>query len=181
MGKKSDLVAVAEEIAKLKKYFDLADKPVPGEGNPDSDLMIIGEAPGQMENKTGRPFVGRAGKLLEKLLMEIGIERKDVFITSIVKFYPGWRAPSQKEIDLCLPYTLKQIDIIKPKVILLLGSIAIKALLGKSKSITKERGKLVRNELGNFFPTFHPAAALRFEKYLPEIRSDLKKLMQYYI
>jgi uracil-DNA glycosylase len=129
-----------------------------------------------MENRTGRPFVGRAGRLLEKLLMEIGIERKDVFITSIVKFYPGQRAPSQKEVDLCLPYMLKQIDIIKPKAVLLLGSIAIKALLGKSKSITKEHGKLVSNELGNFFPIFHPAAALRFEKYMPEIRSDLKKL-----
>ena len=176
MSKESDLAAVAQDIAKLRKYFDLADKSVPGGGNPDSELIIIGEAPGQMENRIGRPFVGRAGKLLEKLLMEIGIKRKDVFITSIVKFYPGQRAPSQKEIDLCLPYTLKQIDIIKPKVILLLGSIAIKALLGKDKSITKEHGKLVRDELGNFFPTFHPAAALRFEKYLPEIRSDLKKL-----
>jgi uracil-DNA glycosylase len=176
MSKESNLAAVAEDIAKLKKYFDLADKSVPGEGNPDSELMIIGEAPGHLENRMGRPFVGRAGKLLEKLLTEIGIERKDVFITSIVKFYPGQRAPSQKEIDLCLPYTLKQIDIIRPKVMLLLGSIAIKALLGKSKSITKEHGKLVNNELGSFFPTFHPAAALRFEKYLPEIRSDLKKL-----
>jgi DNA polymerase len=176
MTKESDLAVVAEDIAKLKKYFDLAERPVPGEGNPDSELMIIGEAPGDLENRMGRPFVGRAGKLLEKLLMEIGIERKDVFITSIVKFYPGQRAPSQKEIDLCLPYTLKQIDIIKPKVVLLLGSIAIKALLGKNKSITKEHGKLVRNELGNLFPTFHPAAALRFEKYLPVIRSDLKKL-----
>ena len=176
MSKESDLAAVAEDIAKLKSQFDLADKSVPGEGNPDSELMIIGEAPGHLENKTGRPFVGRAGKLFEKLLMEIGIDRKDVFITSIVKFYPGQRAPSQKEIDLCLPYTLKQIDIIKPKVVLLLGSIAIKALLGKNKSITKEHGKLVRNELGNLFPTFHPAAALRFEKYLPVIRSDLKKL-----
>jgi uracil-DNA glycosylase len=129
-----------------------------------------------MENRTGRPFVGRAGRLLEKLLMEIGIERKDVFITRIVKFYPGQRASSQKEVDLCLPYMLKQIDIIKPKAVLLLGSIAIKALLRKSKSITKEHGKLVSNELGNFFPIFHPAAALRFEKYMPEIRSDLKKL-----
>jgi DNA polymerase len=176
MSKQEDLEKISKEISRLKRNFPLAIESVPGEGSPDAKLMILGEAPGQNENKTGRPFIGRAGKLLEKVLGEVGMRREDVFITSIVKHYPGMRAPNPAEIALSLPLTRKQIEVIQPKIILLLGNVALKAMLGKSFSITKERGKIIANETGTYFATFHPAAALRFQKFLPDIRADMKKL-----
>lgn len=150
---------------------------VPGEGNYFSKLMIVGEGPGRDEDIQGRPFVGRAGQLLTKLLNEIGIDRKDVYITNVVKCRPPEnRTPTPEEIRSCKKYLEKQFDLIKPKVVLILGSTALKAILGEEK-ITKVRGEEVEIDGIIFFPTFHPAAVLRDEQNkLPVIKSDFQKL-----
>lgn len=176
MEKLEALSKTSSNIEKLKEHFPLAIKSVPGEGNPDSNIVFLGEAPGQKENETGRPFVGRAGMLLTQLLNEIGIDRKDVFITSIVKFYPGMRAPNREEIEMCLPLTMEQIDIIGPKIIVLMGNIALKAMVDKKMSVMKCRGKVIEKDGRKFFVTLHPAAAIRFKKYVDEIRKDFSML-----
>ncbi len=143
---------------------------VPGEGNPHAEIMFIGQAPGRTEDATGRPFVGRAGKLLTELLEKNGIRRKDVFITSVIKcFPPRNRTPKAGEISACNPFIRKQIELIKPKTIVLLGNIAIKTILGDAGSLDKIHGKKISREGMTYIPTYHPAAAMRF----PEIRKKL--------
>ncbi len=152
---------------------------VPGEGSYISKLMIVGEGPGRDEDTQGRPFVGRAGQLLTKLLNEIGIDRKDVYITNVVKCRPPEnRTPTPEEIKSCKKYLERQFDIIRPKVVLILGSTALKAILGEEK-ITKVRGEGVELDGVIYFPTFHPAAVLRDEQNkMPIIRSDFLKLKE---
>lgn len=154
-------------------------KAVPGEGSGSSGIMFIGEAPGRMESETGRPFIGRAGKLLTLLIESIGLKRSDVFISSVVKCRPPHnRKPTQKEIDACMPCLEKQIEIIKPKVIVLLGSTAMYALLGKKiGKITEIHGRTVKHGGITYFPTFHPAAGLRSAKIKRrQLEQDFKKL-----
>jgi len=152
---------------------------VPGEGAADAKIIFIGEAPGRTEAETGRPFVGRAGRLLTELIESIGLKRKGVFITSPVKHRPpGNRKPKQNEIDVCMPYLTKQIEIINPRVIVLLGSTAMYALLGKKiGKITDMHGKVIRQDGIIYFPTFHPAAGLRSAKIKKkQLEQDFKKL-----
>lgn len=133
-----------------------------GEGNPDTDAMVIGEGPGAEEDKQGRPFVGRAGKLLDKILKAIKFEREDVFIANIVKCRPpSNRTPHQSEMDTCFPFLDKQIELIKPKVILCLGTTAARALLGKKDSLGKMRGQVFNYKGIKVVVTYHPAALLR--------------------
>ncbi|MEN2997962.1 MAG: uracil-DNA glycosylase [Brevinematia bacterium] len=150
---------------------------VPGEGSYKTSLMIVGEGPGREEDLQGRPFVGKAGQLLTKLLEEIGIRRKDVYITNVVKCRPPEnRTPSQEEISSCKTFLEKQLEIINPKAVLLLGATASKAVIGEEK-ITKIRGEAIEIEETIFFPTFHPAAVLRDEaNKLPIIKQDFQKL-----
>ena len=177
MDKQKELIKLEKKVQKLKKHFPLAKKAVMGEGNLDSKIVFFGEAPGKVENETGRPFVGRAGKFLDKMLSSGRIRRKEIFIASgIVKFYPGRRAPTPKEIELCLPYTLKQIAIIKPKLTVLLGNVAIKSLLDRRLEVSKIHGKLFRTARGVFFPTFHPSAAMRFPVVRKKMENDFRKL-----
>ncbi len=144
---------------------------VPGEGSASAHVMFIGEAPGANEDRAGRPFVGRSGELLTSMIQEIGLKRDDVFITSILKSRPPKnRKPIQSEIDACRPYLEQQIDIINPKIIVLLGGVAISSLIGPWK-VSEAHGKFYETDGRTYFMTYHPAAALRF----PNIKSALKE------
>jgi DNA polymerase len=156
-------------------------KVVFGAGNADADLMFVGEAPGQQEDLQGLPFVGRAGKLLDQLLGEVGLDRADVFITNVLKSRPpGNRDPELTEIDACKPYLHKQVELIEPRVICTLGNFATKLLTRSQRGITSVHGRPQVHELGGravrVFPIYHPAAALRSTKTLEELREDFRQL-----
>ena len=147
-----------------------------GEGDPNSPIMIIGEGPGRDEDAQGRPFVGRSGKLLTRLLEVANLDRKDVFITNIVKCRPPQnRKPLPTEIKTCKQLLLiKQIGIIKPRVICTLGASALEGLLEQPIRITQMRGRPI--ELGSItiIPTYHPAYILRNPKELPRLQQDIQ-------
>jgi uracil-DNA glycosylase len=133
-----------------------------GVGNPNADLMFVGEAPGFNEDKQGEPFVGAAGQLLTKLLGDIGLQRADVRITNVLLCRPpGNRDPMPDEIDSCKPWLKEQIDLIDPRIICTLGNFATQLLLGKKVGITKVRGQRFEWRGRVLIPTFHPAAILR--------------------
>ncbi len=134
-----------------------------GEGSTSPILMLVGEAPGRQEDIEGRPFVGRSGELLTKMLRAIGLERKEVFITSVIKCRPPRnRTPNKQEMEACLPYLLRQIDLLDPRLILCLGSTAAKALLKTERPLSRLRGSF--HDLGGrkVLVTYHPAYLLRF-------------------
>ena len=141
-----------------------------GEGDPCAQLMVVGEGPGETEDKLGRPFVGRAGELLDKMLLAIGLPREDVYICNTVKCRPTLdtgtrlanRAPTPDEMRNCRPYLDEQIEILRPRVILALGAPAAKSFMGEKFSITKQRGQWFDGPLGvPVIATFHPAYILR--------------------
>ena len=147
---------------------------VPGEGPASSRVMFIGEAPGAREDESGHPFVGRSGELLTSMLEEIGLSRKNVFITSILKSRPPKnRAPKQHEIKTCLPYLERQIEIIKPQIVVLLGGVAISSLVGPWK-VSEAHGRFYESGDQTYFMTYHPAAALRFPKINTAMREDFQ-------
>jgi uracil-DNA glycosylase family 4 len=149
---------------------------VPGEGQLSAKIMFIGEAPGRSEDEKGRPFVGAAGRILDDLLKKAGIERSQVFITNIVKCRPpNNRVPKGDELTACRPYLDRQIALIKPKVICILGRTAYSSLLGGS-SISASRGKIVERAGQKYFLTFHPAAVIYNKGLLSALEADLKKL-----
>ena len=136
------------------------------DGNPKSKIMLIGEAPGANEDKEGLPFVGRAGALLDKMLAAINLDRKKVYISNIINFRPpDNRRPTDKEIERYLPFISKHIEIINPKILVLLGSTAMNALIGNEVVISKMRGKWIEKKFGNcktsVIITFHPAFLMR--------------------
>jgi uracil-DNA glycosylase len=148
---------------KLKKN---ATNLVFGGGNTNSKIMIIGEAPGASEDAEGKPFVGRAGKLLDKMLMSINLDRKKVYISNVVNYRPVEnRKPTEEEIKRYLPYLISHIEIINPKIVLLLGSTALNTLIGNEEVISKARGKWIEKKIGNVKPwviaSFHPAFLMR--------------------
>ena len=148
-----------------------------GEGDPRADLMFIGEAPGGDEDKQGRPFVGRAGQLLTKIIESIGLKREDVYIANILKCRPpGNRNPMPSEIASCLPYLEKQIDLIKPKVICALGKFAAQTLLNSETPISKLRGTFYDYHGTKLMPTYHPAYLLRNPGGKKEVWEDMKKV-----
>jgi len=152
-----------------------------GAGNADADLMFVGEAPGASEDEQGLPFVGRAGKLLDQLLAEIGMERKDVFICNTLKCRPpGNRDPLPLEIENCHDYLLRQVELIQPTVICTLGNFATKLLRGDSTGITRLHGQPEVIELGRravrLYPIYHPAAALYTPSMLETLREDFSRL-----
>jgi uracil-DNA glycosylase len=156
-------------------------KVVFGSGNADADLMFVGEAPGMHEDLQGLPFVGRAGKLLDQLLEEVGLHRSDVFITNVLLCRPpGNRDPQPDEIDTCKPYLHRKIELIEPKVICTLGNFATKLLTRSQRGITGVHGRPQVHELGGrtvrVLPIYHPAAALRSTRTLEELREDFAKL-----
>lgn len=152
-----------------------------GVGNPNADLMLIGEAPGAEEDKQGIPFVGRAGKLLTDILKAIDFEREDVYIANILKCRPPQnRDPLPSERELCYPYLMKQMEIIKPKVILCLGRIAANALLHKNESLTRLREDDYTLNNVKVFITYHPAALLRNPNWKRGCWEDVQKVKKYY-
>lgn len=153
-----------------------------GSGNPNADVMVIGEGPGAEEDKQGLPFVGRAGMLLTDILKAIKFQRDEVYIANIVKCRPpDNRIPSQEEMDTCIPYLKKQIEIIKPKLILCLGLTAAKGLLGKKDSLTSLRGKVFdyQNSI-KVMVTFHPAALLRNPNWKRDCWQDVQIFRKLY-
>ncbi|WAS03882.1 uracil-DNA glycosylase [Gloeomargaritales cyanobacterium VI4D9] len=132
-------------------------------GNPQAPLMIIGEGPGQQEDETGLPFVGRAGQLLDKILASVNLDsERDVYICNVVKCRPpGNRNPEPQEVDACKPYLLEQIRLVNPKIILLTGAVAVQAILGEKRGITKIRGQWFTWQGYDCMPVLHPAYLLR--------------------
>ena len=150
-----------------------------GTGNENADLMFIGEGPGADEDREGIPFVGKAGKLMNQAFIGLGIKREDVYIANIVKCRPPKnRNPEKEEADACLDYLRNQVMLIKPKIIVLLGNVALKNILGESYGITSSRGKWIEKKGIKYMPTWHPAALLRDENKKIEFWNDLKQLKE---
>src|SRR3954447_8342308 len=152
-----------------------------GSGNADADLMFVGEAPGFHEDQQGIPFVGAAGKLLEKLLDEIGMTRGDVFIANVLKSRPpGNRDPQLEEIEACKPYLTRQIELIEPRVICTLGNFSTKLLTRRQDGITRVHGRPQDHVIAGLpiriYPIYHPAAGLRSGAMLEALREDFKRL-----
>ncbi len=152
-----------------------------GSGHPQADLMFVGEAPGFHEDKQGVPFVGQAGKLLDKLLAGIGLTRSDVFVANVLKCRPpGNRDPQPDEIQACESHLWKQIELIQPKVVATLGNFATKLLSGRPLGITRVHGQEQETTLGGnrvlLYPLYHPAAALYTPRMLEVLENDFRRL-----
>jgi uracil-DNA glycosylase len=148
-----------------------------GVGNPNADLMFVGEAPGADEDMQGEPFVGRAGQLLTKIIEAIGLTRDSVYIANVIKCRPpGNRNPEPDEVDQCEPFLFQQIDIIKPKVIVALGKFAAQSLLRTTEPITRIRGREYKYRDAILMPTYHPAYLLRNPASKREVWEDMKRV-----
>ena len=152
-----------------------------GNGDPNADLMFVGEAPGFHEDKQGFPFVGQAGKLLDQLLGGIGLTREDVYVANVLKCRPpGNRDPMQDEIEACESHLFRQVELIEPKVVATLGNFSTKLLSGKPLGITRVHGQVQQVTLGGrsvlLFPLYHPAAALYTPSMLEVLREDFAKI-----
>lgn len=177
------LEELKERMSSFKgcELYKSATNMVFSDGNPKSKIMLIGEAPGHDEDLQAKPFVGRSGKLLDKMLEAINLNREKVYIANIIPWRPpANRRPTEDEINLCLPFLLKHIEIIKPAALMLLGSTASLALLKNKEGISKIRGKWVDLKINNItiptMPTFHPAFLLRQPGQKKHVWTDLKSL-----
>lgn len=151
-----------------------------GVGNKNADIMFIGEGPGADEDRLGEPFVGRAGKLMNMAFGIVGIKREEVYIANIVKCRPpANRNPEDDEATACLNYLRNQVILVKPKIIVLLGSVALKNILGKEYGITASRGKWVEKKGIMYMPTWHPAALLRDESKKVDFIHDLEMVQSF--
>ncbi|HEX9224419.1 MAG TPA: uracil-DNA glycosylase [Candidatus Acidoferrales bacterium] len=149
-----------------------------GDGNGKAELVFIGEGPGHDEDVQGLPFVGRAGKLLTQMIEAMGLQRRDVYICNVVKCRPPEnRAPEKDEIAICSPFLLRQLDVIQPKVIVCLGAVALKALVGAERGITHLRGQWLEYRGTRLMPTYHPAYLLRNPSAKGDVWKDLQKVM----
>lgn len=173
------LFSLAEDIRRctacpLYKKTTLA---VPGDGPKDVKIMVLGEAPGEEEDRRGLPFVGRSGKILDEMLKIAGLGRKQVFITNTVKHRPPQnRTPYAGEMKICKELWLdKQIEILKPELIVVLGAVALKILI-KETSVDKSHGKVIEHNHQKYFVTFHPSAALRYPSRKIKMEDDFRKL-----
>ena len=152
-----------------------------GVGNREADIMFIGEGPGADEDTQGEPFVGKAGKLMNMAFDMLGIKREEVYIANIVKCRPpNNRNPQDDEAENCLDYLRNQVILVKPKIIVLLGSVALKNVLGKEYGITASRGKWLERKGILYMPTWHPAALLRDENKKIDFIKDLKQVVKKY-
>jgi uracil-DNA glycosylase family 4 len=151
-----------------------------GTGNLDADIMFIGEGPGADEDEQGLPFVGRAGQLLNNMISAMGIQREDVYIANVVKCRPpGNRTPERDECDTCSPFLMQQIEIIKPKIIVALGAVAAKNLLGLNDSMANLRGRIYDFKNTKLAVTYHPAYLLRDPRQKAEAWKDLQMVMKH--
>lgn len=169
----------AKACVKCKELARCRHTVVFGVGNVHAELMFIGEAPGHNEDMQGEPFVGRAGELLTKIILAMGFQRSDVYITNVIKCRPPEnRTPLPEEIENCLPYLLSQIELIKPKVIVALGAVALRGLLDVQLGITKMRGHWYTFRDVPIMPTFHPAYLLRNPAAKKEVWEDMKEVVK---
>jgi uracil-DNA glycosylase family 4 len=176
------LEAIREDIGDCRrcKLHEHRKTIVFGEGNPHAKLVFVGEGPGADEDASGRPFVGRAGQLLDKIIVAIGLKREDVYIANIVKCRPpGNRTPERDEVDTCEPFLLRQLAFIRPEVIVALGSPAFQCLLRTREPITRARGEWREWNGIKVMPTFHPAFLLRSPEKKREVWEDMKKVRDY--
>jgi len=148
-----------------------------GVGNPDAQLMFVGEAPGADEDEQGEPFVGRAGQLLTKIVEAIGLTRRDVYIANVIKCRPpSNRNPEPDEVEQCQPFLFRQIDAVSPKVIVSLGKFATQSLLATADPITRIRGREYTYRSAILIPTYHPAYLLRNPSAKREVWEDMKRV-----
>ncbi len=182
------LEEIEEEIRNCRKcsLWKGRKNAVPGEGKKNASLMLVGEAPGRREDEEGRPFVGAAGKLLTSILEKNGVRRGDVYITNVVKCRPpGNRNPREEEIRACVPYLRRQIDEIKPSVILAMGNFASSEVLKmhgfEGGKISAIRGRVFHSPLHviKIIPTFHPAACIYNRVLVEYLERDIKKAIEY--
>ena len=146
-----------------------------GVGNPDADLLFVGEAPGRDEDREGVPFVGRAGQLLTKIIASIGLTRDEVYIANVIKCRPpNNRNPELDEVQSCEPFLFRQLDAVRPKVVMALGAFAIRTLLGTDQSISRLRGRVYDYRGAKLVPTFHPAFLLRSPDRKRDVWEDMK-------
>jgi uracil-DNA glycosylase len=183
--RREDLVTLYREASGCTRcaLHEGRTKVVFGNGNADADLMFIGEGPGANEDEQGLPFVGRAGKLLDQLLNEIGMAREDVFVANTVKCRPpGNRDPLPEETAACRPYLDRQIELIEPRLVCTLGKVAMQLVTRTQRGITAIHGKPEVHELGGrtvrVYPLFHPAAALRSTGTLEQLRAAFARIPQ---
>jgi uracil-DNA glycosylase family 4 len=176
----SQLAAIREDIGDCTrcKLSTLGRKQIVfGVGNPNADLMFVGEAPGRDEDAQGIPFVGRAGQKLTQIIQAIGLTREEVYIANVIKCRPPEnRNPEPDEVASCEPFLFRQIDTIKPKVIVALGTFAAKSLLKTTESISRLRGRVYDYRGAKLIPTFHPAFLLRNPSCRREVWEDMKKV-----
>jgi uracil-DNA glycosylase family 4 len=182
-ARRQDLVAFWHELVDCQKCALAGSRTqvVFGSGDPNADLMFVGEAPGFHEDKLGKPFVGRAGKLLDELLAELGLNRRQCFIANVLKCRPpDNRDPQGEEIDACKGHLFRQIELIEPRVVCTLGNFATKLLSGRPEGISRVRGVPQVRELAGravfLYPIFHPAAALRTPAMHERLREDFQRL-----
>lgn len=170
-----DLIALQiEQCDECKK--NKHGKAVPGEGDPNARILFVGEAPGRNEAEVGRPFIGRSGKLLRKMINETGLLEENVYITSPVKYLPDYVTPKPSDIEHGFTHFGKQIEIIDPEIIVLLGRVAALAVLKQNISVVLRHGEIIEEKGRRYFITVHPAAALRFKKMKALLEEDFLKL-----
>jgi len=185
-----EIAAAAGTLAELRQALanfdgcalkETATNLVFADGNPEAAIMLIGEAPGRDEDRQGLPFVGESGQLLDRMLAAIGLDRTKVYITNILPWRPpGNRAPSQEETTACLPFLRRHIELVSPKILVLLGGVATGTLLGRSEGITRLRGRWFDYRVGDTdipaIPMFHPAYLLRQPAQKREVWRDLLEI-----
>lgn len=181
MNQEQKLRKIAGEIARCRACReDCSGLPVPGEGSAHARIVFIGEAPGREEAKTGRPFIGRSGKLLRQTIRDIGLDEPLVFITSPVHYLPDRGTPSKAMVLHGREHLFKQLAVIDPEIVVLLGNTACTALLDRKVEITKQHGTMVQEDSRTYFITVHPAYAIRFTAGKKMLLADfdlLKKLI----
>ena len=180
MNKQRELEKIAKQIeicAECKRNKEGV--AVPGEGNPDANIIFIGEAPGRKEAENGRPFIGRSGQLLRNAIRNIGLKEEDVYITSPVKYLPLHKTPNEEDILHGMTHLSKQIEIINPKIIVLLGNVAARGVLGVIPKINGNHGTFFNKNEKTYFFSYHPAAAIRFQKFKKVFEEDFKKLKKF--
>jgi uracil-DNA glycosylase family 4 len=180
MKKKQELEKIAQEIETCRECKENKEGvAVPGEGNPDANIMFIGEAPGRKEAESGRPFIGRSGQLLRNAIRGIGLREEDAYITSPVKYLPLHKTPNEEDILHGMTHLSLQIEIINPKVIVLLGNTAARGVLGILPKITTNHGTFFEKNGKTYFFSYHPAAAIRFQKFKKVFDDDFQKLKKF--
>lgn len=175
------LASIAQEVEGCRKcnLGTTRTRAVPGNGSAHARICFVGEGPGREEDLSGIPFVGQAGRLLERMLAVEGLKRSDCYITNIVKCRPpGNRVPEPSEVAACSLYLYAELAVIEPEVICLLGNTALRFFFGDRYSIGQVRGTLLIKDEQCFMPTYHPAAALRNPQYIQVIQGDLHKLSE---